>query len=675
MTILSKCAVSWIPPLGDAPPRSIDLPPSAIIAGWQRIRVRTTEPDAVIAVEIDFGGTDTPPLRMMLEPHSPSRFQKFFKTAVPVRRISLALDGAGRTGMTEITIERMGVLAILIFLAGKALRLLRRQRGKIDWRIALRHLRAASQPSASFGFRSSYAPPRDFEDYARWRSIHENADAIRAAASELDQRHAPGSLRVVILVGGALSRDAVEVAARASSIGRALTIDVVRSAEFGGGLSDGALVLPLARSGIFVPGAIEYLVASLTASEETAAVFADSDALGSDGARRAPRLKPHWDPELLLATDYIRAPLLLRWRSHMALVLASDAAIANPSYALALALTRAGSNPVRHLCDVLYHETDPELSAVDAETPTILSEHLTRAAVPAVIVTTKSKITKLSWPLPEPAPSLSVIIPSKDNPAMLKGCIDSIRSRTTGIKPEIIVADNGSTHPDTQTLLAQLESEGVVIYPCPGPFNYAKINNDARRLASGTVLIFLNDDTRVLSNDWAIELAGQALRPGIGAVGAKLLYGNGTIQHAGIILGVDGIAGHAFRHLSGDSAGYLDLLQCPRQVSAVTGACLAVTADHFDSVGGFDETLKVTLNDVDFCLRLRRSGLTNIWTPFAILEHLELVTRGVDATDDALRRQSAEVAIARKRWGELLDHDPYYHPKLSRRASDYSLGV
>jgi GT2 family glycosyltransferase len=189
------------------------------------------------------------------------------------------------------------------------------------------------------------------------------------------------------------------------------------------------------------------------------------------------------------------------------------------------------------------------------------------------------------------------------------------------------------------------------------------------------VLVFLNDDTKIISGDWLNELVSVALRPDVGAVGALLLYPDGSVQHAGVLLGVGGPADHAFRYMDGNSPGYLGLLRCRREVTAVTGACLAVAAKHFDAIHGFDEQLMVTCNDVDLCLRLRALGLVNIWTPWARLEHWESMSRGVDFTDAALERQADELRIMSQRWGELLDRDPTYNPGLSDFEPNYFLSV
>jgi GT2 family glycosyltransferase len=329
---------------------------------------------------------------------------------------------------------------------------------------------------------------------------------------------------------------------------------------------------------------------------------------------------------------------------------------------------------LRHIPAILFHEAGQPLAGAQELELTLLNAHLEKIGHPRRALT-RSGVRRVAWPL-SASETVSIIIPSKDNPELLATCLRSIREITAGVEPEIIVADNGSVRPETKAYLRRLELTGTAaVIPCPGPFNFSRINNDARRHASGSILVFLNDDTRIVSPDWLIELASLAARPEIGAVGALLLYPDGAVQHAGVVLGIRGIADHAFRHESGDAAGYMDLLRCRREVTAVTGACLAVSAVHFDAIGGFDETLAVTANDMDLCLRLRARGLINIWSPWCVVEHAESKSRGVDCTDAALERQGQETLVFTRRWGHLLDCDPTYNPGLSRIAPDYSLRV
>jgi O-antigen biosynthesis protein len=387
-------------------------------------------------------------------------------------------------------------------------------------------------------------------------------------------------------------------------------------------------------------------------------------------------LKPLWDRELLWCTDYTRAPLMVRWANDLHPALDLPGAGRKPAYALALPLVaKRPREALSRLPAILFHQTGPDACDVATDCR-ILGGHLSALGNDTALTQLDDGMLKVGWRLPATPVRVSIIIPSKDNAVTLKTCIDSIIVHTSGIDYEIVISDNGSTQDRTVRYLSNLSGNPrVKVTSSPGRFNFSKINNDARRHASGDVLVFLNDDTKIISGGWLVELASLARREDAGAVGALLLYPNGSVQHAGVLIGVGGSTDHAFRYLAGEDRGYLDLLRCRREVTAVTGACLAVSAKHFDAVGGFDERLMVTCNDLDLCLRLRAAGLTNIWTPWARLEHWESMTRGVDFTAEALERQADEQRIMSDRWGDLLDRDPTYHPGLSIRAPDYRLST
>jgi GT2 family glycosyltransferase len=258
---------------------------------------------------------------------------------------------------------------------------------------------------------------------------------------------------------------------------------------------------------------------------------------------------------------------------------------------------------------------------------------------------------------------VSVIIPSKNHARLLARCLGSIETKTTYGKYEILVADNGSTDPATKELLARLRHKVV---PFPEPFNYSRINNFAVRQANGEYLLFLNDDTEVRSPEWMTAMLELCQLPGVGAVGAKLLFPSGRVQHAGVVLGLGGVAGHAYYQFSAKARGYFDALHSIRNFSAVTAACMMVRRSVFEQVGGFDEAFPLNFNDVDFCLRVRRAGYRIVWTPFAELYHYESATRVPQVKVE-------EMHLIHERWGALLLNDPFYSPNLTLQKGDYSL--
>ncbi len=276
-------------------------------------------------------------------------------------------------------------------------------------------------------------------------------------------------------------------------------------------------------------------------------------------------------------------------------------------------------------------------------------------------------------------PKISIIIPNRDHMEDLKRCVDSILNKSTYENYEILVVENNSQKPETMEYYRLLESQPkvrILKYEEPGGFNYSKINNYAAAQAAGGYLILLNNDTKVITREWMEELLMYAQRDDVGAVGAKLYYADNTIQHAGIVIGLGAhrAAGHTHHLLPRENLGYMGRLCYAQDVTAVTGACLMVRKEIYDRVGGLDESFTVALNDVDFCLRVRKLGLLNIFTPFAELYHYESKSRGLDKDGESAKRYEREVAVFRERWKEELEKgDPYFNPNFSLDHATYEL--
>lgn len=273
---------------------------------------------------------------------------------------------------------------------------------------------------------------------------------------------------------------------------------------------------------------------------------------------------------------------------------------------------------------------------------------------------------------------ISILIPNKDHVADLKRCIDSIKSRSTYANYEIIVIENNSTDDLTFQYYETLKGDASIqVVTYEGPFNYSKINNFGARHANGKYLLLLNNDTEVITKNWMEAMLMYAQREDVGAVGAKLLYEDKTIQHAGIVLGLGAhrTAGHTHYKVNYENLGYMGRLCYAQNVSAVTGACLMVKKSLYDAVGGLDESFEIALNDVDFCLKLREKNYWNVFTPFAELYHYESASRGIDVEDkEKAQRYDAECAHFKKKWEKVLAAgDPFYNPNFSLDHSDYSL--
>ncbi len=278
-------------------------------------------------------------------------------------------------------------------------------------------------------------------------------------------------------------------------------------------------------------------------------------------------------------------------------------------------------------------------------------------------------------------PKISIVIANKDHLEDLKRCITSIREKSTYENYEIIVVENGSETKEIFDYYEKLKDDPqikVVTYTEKGSFNYSKVNNFGVKEASGDYILLLNNDTQVITVNWMEELLMYAQREDVGAVGAKLYYGNKTIQHAGVVLqlGAHRTAGHSHYGQHRDNLGYMGRLCYAQDVSAVTGACLLVKKKLFEEVGGLDESFAISLNDVDFCLKLREKGLLNVFTPFAELYHFESVSRGLDDQGEKAARYNDESERFREKWKEVLEKgDPYYNPNFSLDRSDFALKI
>ena len=273
---------------------------------------------------------------------------------------------------------------------------------------------------------------------------------------------------------------------------------------------------------------------------------------------------------------------------------------------------------------------------------------------------------------------VSIIIPTKDLADTLDVCLKSIFTKTTYPNYEVIVIDNGSTEAKTFKCFEywqQQQPERFKYYTYDVPFNYSQINNYAVKKAEGDYLLFLNNDTEVITPDWIEAMVEQAQRESIGAVGSLLLYPDDTVQHAGVVLGIGGVAGHSHKNFPATVPGYISQLISTNNYSAVTAACMMCRRDVFEEVGGFETKLAIAFNDVDLCLRIVERGYRNIYLPHVVLYHYESKSRGYENTPAKQARFAKEVNYMREKWQQLCDNDPCYSPHLTRLHEDYSLNL
>ncbi len=399
-------------------------------------------------------------------------------------------------------------------------------------------------------------------------------------------------------------------------------------------------------------------------------VLSDEDALDTAGLRHSPRLGAAWDPDRALATGV--PGVLLARTSLLRLAWPMARGGGAPGLLLAAAaLTRA--ERIVHVPALWLSRTAPAGPAPAAAAIAFLAA----TGEPGCTVSSEQGRLRVHHPLPEPPPGASIIIATRNRAGLLERCMDGLLNRTDYPALEVIIVDNGSDEPDALALLERLGREARVrVVRQPGPFNWAALNNAGVAQMTGQVAVLLNNDTEVLDPGWLREMVAQAMRPGVGAVGAKLLYPDRTIQHAGVVLDTRGHALHMWRRRGAAEPGHDDTLVVTREVTAVTGACLAIRREVYEAIGGCDaENLPVTWNDVDLCLRVREHGLRVIWTPHACLLHMEQASRGSDDTPENDARFRREQAWMRRRWQGALTADPFLNPNLLYSETEVRLAV
>lgn len=418
-------------------------------------------------------------------------------------------------------------------------------------------------------------------------------------------------------------------------------------------LGDADAVCVLRAGDDLTPDALALLAASLGTAD-----LSYADDVGPDGL---PRLKPDWSPDLALATGYVGRVALLSRRLIERLPALPIGPLADADTTLGIAAAS--------VCRVAVHRPRPlgTMAATKGHTERgpVLDRWLAVAGMPAR-ARTRSGVTDLLWPLPQPTPLASVVIPSRDRLDLIAPACRGVLEGTDYPAVELIVVDNGSTEPAVLAFYEELTRDPRVrIIPFPQPFNFSAMVNAGVRVSSGQVVVLLNNDVGLRQPDWLGEMVRHALRPDVGAVGAKLLFGDGKLQHAGVVVGLAGRAGHILRRRPAETPGHLGRLRVAHEVSAVTAACLAVARRKFEAVRGFDaEAFPIDFNDVDFCLRLSAAGWKCIWTPAAELFHFESISRGpsTGAKRDRFEREAGRFT---DRWLSVIRHDPFYHPALS----------
>ena len=452
-------------------------------------------------------------------------------------------------------------------------------------------------------------------------------------------------------------------------------------------IATGDYIALMDNDDLLPPHALAYMALAAHQHPQAGLIYSDEDKVTEDNVRQAPYFKCQFNYELFLSQNMISHFGVYR-RSVLEEIGGFRVGYEGAQdWDLALrVIEKVGTENIVHVPRVLYHwrifpgstalaleEKDYALKAQIAS----ITSHLQRIGKPDTQVYPAPGIPgllRIKHRLPDPLPLVSIVIPTRDRVELLSMCVNSILEKTAYPNYQIVVVDNGSTD---EKALAYLDSiakdERVKVIRADIPFNYSALNNLGVAQTDGEYLVLMNNDIEITQTDWLEEMLAFACQPDIGCVGAQLWYPNNTLQHGGVVLGIGGVASHAHKGIPRGNFGYFGRASAHQMFSAVTAACLMIRKSTYQAVDGFDETLKVAYNDVDFCLKVRAQGLRNLYNPFASFIHHESASRGSDQEGSNQQRLAAEAAIMKQRWGALIADDPAYSPNLTLLGDDFSM--
>jgi GT2 family glycosyltransferase len=429
-----------------------------------------------------------------------------------------------------------------------------------------------------------------------------------------------------------------------------------------------------------------YVVNTLNEVPNAEFIYSDEDKIDIDGNRSEPHFKSDWNLDLFYSQNYV---------SHLGIyktdILKSIGGFrlgyeGSQDYDLLLRYSREIDHTnIVHIPNILYHwrivEGSTALASGEKSYTTeagiqALESHFDALSEDVYVEQGKRPNTyKVNWKIID-EPLVSLIIPTYNGHEITKQAIDSILNKSTYKNFEILLVDNNSDDSEALSYFDELsKNDKVTVLRYPHPFNYSAINNFAAKYAKGSILGLINNDVEVINTAWLAEMVSHAQRDDVGCVGAMLYYDNDTIQHAGVILGIGGVAGHSHKHFDRGAHGYFSRLELVQNLSAVTAACMVVRKEIYDELGGLEEALSVAFNDVDFCLRVREAGYKNVFTPYAELYHHESVSRGTEDSPEKKARFNGEVSMMEDRWGDKLEKDPYYNKNLTLTKEDFSVRI
>ncbi|MBR2658677.1 glycosyltransferase [Candidatus Saccharibacteria bacterium] len=429
---------------------------------------------------------------------------------------------------------------------------------------------------------------------------------------------------------------------------------------------------------VLAKDALFEVVKALNGHKNADIIYSDEDKINVGGVYCDPHFKPDYSPDTLLSMNYICHLLIMRTSLVKELGGFRAGVEGAQDYDLILRATEK-TNKIYHIPKILYHwRMSKQSTAMNVENKdyardigmTVIEEALKRRGINARVEKDEASTSyRVVYELKK-QPLVSILIPTKDYAETLETCLKSIYEKTTYKNYEIIVINNNSEEAETFDLFDKYKKKykNFSVLDANIPFNYSKLNNMAAKKAKGEVLVLLNNDTEIITPEWLEILVGYAVQSHIGAVGPKLLYPDNTVQHAGVIMGLGGVASHAYIGAARDEVGAYGRLRVPYNYAAVTGACLVVEKKKFEKVGGLEEKLTVAYNDIDFCMKLLGAGYVNVEVPMVELCHFESKSRGLDTAPEKKKRFDEEQDFMYKKWPEMIANDPYYNPNFSKRG-------
>jgi glycosyltransferase involved in cell wall biosynthesis len=444
-------------------------------------------------------------------------------------------------------------------------------------------------------------------------------------------------------------------------------------------LASGEWTALLDQDDALPPHALAAVACEIDRHPDAGIIYSDEDKIDAEGNRSNPYFKSDWNHELFLGQNFINHLGVYRADWVREIGGFREGFPGSQDYDLALrCVEKLQPDQIRHIPRVLYHWRTAEGSVAGDITAKpyakeaarrAIAEHLKRRGIAARVEPSPeaAEMHRVIYESPEQAPLVSIVIPIRDQVELLQQCVESIRKKTDYAPYEFVIVDNGSAQPATDRYLRTMEQEMQArVVRDDGEFNFSRLINRGAAAATGELLLLLNNDTEIENRDWLREMVSHAVRPDTGAVGARLWYPNGTLQHGGIVGGLGGVAGHAMYRVPRGHPGYFDNIFLQRNCLGVTAACLLVRKSVFEKAGGFDDAnLAISFNDVDFCLKVRSLGLQNTWTPYADLIHHESASRGHHVTPEERAQFLRESLFMQNKWAAELLRDPFYNSNLT----------